>query len=288
MSSCLHCGTPAAPSWVFCPKCAAPLQDSESDASLAADSESPTDSPSPPTAHSYARSRSGFRRRLGLILILVALDTVLVLVAVNDVAIRHLQRTTSASLASTKAQLSDSQISLRILNARFQATQRQNAATQSSTLVQQTQLQGELQGVIDLLQGGTGNTGTSVGDIAAVNGVGATLVFSSVQTPMTVSLTTIVTGANAGHTYAIGWGTCPEDLSSQTFAASAVARPGGFVILPTVHLDVPGDGVEFWLRLHEITPPGSTGVLGGVVNSYFRQGESLAHGSPVPPTRAAC
>jgi hypothetical protein len=234
------------------------------------------------------RPKSLFRRRLGLILVLLALDTVLVLVAVNDVDIRHQLRTTSASLASAKTQLSDSRVSLRILNTRFRATQSQNAEAQSSTNDQRNQLEGELSGVIDLLQGNSGNTGTAVGAIATVKGVGATLVFTSVQSPSTVSLTTVITGASPGRTYAIGWGLCPENVSSQTFAASAVATSGGFVILPKIHVAVPADGVEFWLRLHEITPPGSTGVLGGVINSYFRQGESLAHGSPVPPTRAAC
>jgi hypothetical protein len=220
-------------------------------------------------------------------LVLLALDTVLVLVAVNDVDIRHQLRTTSASLASAKTHLSDSQVSLRILNSRFRATQSQNTAAQSATNDQRNQLEGELQGVIDLLQGDTGNNGTAVGAIATVKGVGATLVFTSVQTPSTVSLTTIVAGA-PGRSYAIGWGSCPEDLSSLTFAASAVATPGGFAILPRIHFAVPPNGGEFWLRLHEITPPGSTGVLGGVINSYFRQGESLANGSPVSPIRAAC
>jgi hypothetical protein len=288
MNRCPACGTPTAPSWTFCPKCAAPLQaENEGDASQARDPERPTDATPPSQARSITWLKSVFGRRLGLILILLALDTVLVLVAINDVVIRDQLRTTHSSLASATTRLTDSQVSLRILNRRFQATQRQNAAAQSSTLAQQTQVQGELQGVLDLLQGTTGNSGTTVGAISTVHGVGATLVFTSVQTPSTVSLTAIVTGASPGRTYALGLGRCPEDVSSRIFAASAVAIPDGFVILPTIHVDVPANGGEFWLRLHEITPSGST-VLGGVADAYVRQGESLGNGSPVPPTRAAC
>ncbi len=288
MNRCSGCGTPTAPSWTFCPKCAAPLQEeTEGDASQARDPERPVDSASPSSTRSISWPRSVFERRLGLILILLALDTVLVLVAINDVVVRGQLRTAHSSLVSATTRLANSQVSLQILNRRFQATQRQNAATQSSTLAQQTQLQGELQGVLDLLQRATGNNGTTVGAISTVQGVGATLVFTSVQTPSTVFLTAIVTGASPGRTYALGLGPCPEDVSSRTFASSAVALPGGFVILPTIHVDVPANGGEFWLRLNEITPSGST-VLGGLADAYFRQGESLGNGSPVPSTRAAC
>lgn len=288
MNICAQCGTPTAPSWLHCPRCAAMLrEEAEDDTSHPVHSDSPTVSTSRASADSGDSSKSKFGQRLGLILSLLILAVGLVLVSTNDVGVHDQLHSTRVALASDKAQLSDSQVSLRIVNSRLLGTIRQNASTQSSLLGQQTQLQGELQGVVDLLQR-TPGTGTTVGAIAPVLGVGATLVFTSIQAPSSVSLTTIITGASPGRTYAIGWGICPEDLLSQQFAATAIATPSGFVILPTIHIDLPANGSEFWLRLHEITPLASTGVLGGLVDAYFRQGESLGNGSPVPPTRAAC
>lgn len=233
-----------------------------------------------------------FRRRLGLILILLALDTVLVLVAVNDVEIRHQLRTTSASLASAKTQLSDSQVSLKIVSSRLQTTLSLSTSAQAGLLRTQGALSNGLQTAIALLQGERSmSPGTIIVALPRVQGVGGAVILTPPPTasPSAVLLTTVINGAVPGNKYSIAWGECPEDLTTQTFGATSVAFEGGFAVLPTIPITLPDSGTRSWFRLHLITPPveALSGVLGGV-RGPFLQGPFGTQDTPVPSNVPAC
>lgn len=292
MSSCSHCGTPAAPSWGFCPKCAAPLQEAtEGNASQAVDSESATDSSSPASAHSVARSRSLFRRRLGLILSLLALGVVLALVSANDVGVHDQLHSTRADLASTRTQLYYSQLSTGIVNTRLQRTIAQNASAQASLLSTQSTLESGLQAAIGLLQGARTNAETIIIELPTVQGVSGSVILTPLPptSRSAFALTTVINGGAPGFTYAIAVGQCPEVLTAQAFRAVSIPDGVGSAILPTVEIELPSNGVRYWIRLHVITAGAQTlsGVLGGVLGPSLKN-TSAVQGTPVPPTRPAC
>jgi hypothetical protein len=270
MAGCPQCGTPTAPSWVFCPKCAAPL-DSQTDPTPSDPSTEPVrtqQTPSNPRRKLWASSRL---RRIGAMA--VVLVVVLFLVA----------------LASERSQLSDSQAMLTYVSSRLRQSQTDSASTQSSMLNTQSALENALQSEIALRQGVTGSPGTILVELPQVQGVGGILILSPPSgAHPEVSLTTVITGAVLGRTYDIVGGRCPEESATEVLGASSIAVASS-VVLPTTRIELPDNGTRFYFRLQRRVSPAdsASGVLGGVFGPFL-QGPNGGQGTPVPPNRPAC
>jgi len=284
MHSCAGCGTPTAPSWEYCPKCGAALGGASPPTS-ALPKDEPLESERPSSAFramAWTPSRGHRAVVIAVVLVIVAVSVGL---ATIDVGLHNESRSAHAALTLARAQVSQSQVSLRVVNARFKQTQALNAEDTAILSSTESALENALQSAAAGLQGAGLEVGTTIVTLPRVQGIGGDVILTRASASRVV-VTPLISGTTPG-TFAIALGACPEGAATQTFSARALAPDS--VILPSVNIYIPANGPRFWVRLSVIITTESGDqftALGGVLGSF--QGSSLVQGAPVPPDTLGC
>jgi hypothetical protein len=275
MSHCPQCGTPAAPSWSFCPRCSSSLTDDGEVKPSTSTVGDDTDQREVGRA-SDRRWLTGMRRVLPVGSVVTAFVVIAVLIT-NIVSLHN-------HLANEKTQLKYGRGHVQVLNASLQAARAQQAGFQNTDHV----LAQALEGTINLLQGfATANSPAAVISLPRAHGVGGSLIFTPPPpfTTTRVDLTVVVNETIAGETYGLAYGSCPDDLIVHNSSASAVADSSRTLMIGPITVPVPNMGSRSWFRLYQLTAL-SWVPLGGVLGPFL-PGPG-GDGTPILANQTSC